>query len=91
MAMSQERTSAEVAVLSGSFQLLKPLLTGGVQGLQVVVDHAPDQLMVDRDVLVGEPVAKADDLWCLFNACKEIRVSARERIESAGSARTAPA
>jgi len=37
---------------------------------QVVLDDAPDQSVVDDGVLVGELIAKADDLWCLIDLGK---------------------
>nr|WP_255003179.1 hypothetical protein [Cyanobium sp. HWJ4-Hawea] len=44
---------------------------------QVVLDDAPDQSVVDDGVLVGELVAKADDLWCLIDLGKTTLVSLR--------------
>lgn len=48
---------------------------------QVVLDDAPDQSVVDGGVLVGELIAKADDLWCLIDLGKSFLVSLRELIK----------
>jgi hypothetical protein len=52
---------------SGSLQLLKQMLAAGAQGLQMLLNHPPDQLIVDCYVLMGELVAEADDDEFAFN------------------------
>jgi hypothetical protein len=47
---------------------------------QVVLDDAPDQSVVDDGILVSELIAKADDLWCLFDLGKSFLVSLGELI-----------
>nr|WP_233130115.1 hypothetical protein [Synechococcus sp. 1G10] len=42
---------------------------------QVALDHAPDELIVDGYILVGELVSKTDDLWCLINLSKQVFIS----------------
>jgi hypothetical protein len=39
---------------------------------QITVDHTPNVLITDDHVLVGERVAKADDLQCLINLFKQL-------------------
>ncbi|MEY3545618.1 MAG: hypothetical protein RLZZ247_1775 [Cyanobacteriota bacterium] len=38
----------------------------------------PDELVVDGDVLVGELVAEADDLWCGLDLSEQGLIALRE-------------
>jgi len=48
------------------------------QRKQIGLDDTPDQLVVDVDVLVGELVAKADDLRCLFDLSEQRLITLRQ-------------
>ena len=51
------------------------------QRRQMGLDETPDKLVVDGDVLVGELVAEADDLWCLLDLAEQGLITLRELRE----------